>query len=44
MRYFKQLAAPVGAFLALAVLISALAAPYFREAERVAHTPIAHMQ
>ena len=36
MKYLRQVAAPVGAFLALAVLISVLTAPYFREAERQA--------
>jgi hypothetical protein len=45
MSYFKQIVAPVGAFLALAVLVSALAAPYLRQAERESvHTPIAHVQ
>jgi hypothetical protein len=38
MTYLKQVAAPVGAFLGLALLVSVLAAPYFREAER--HAPV----
>jgi hypothetical protein len=36
MTYLKQVAAPVGAFLGLALLVSILTAPYFREAERQA--------
>ena len=39
MKYLKQVAAPVGAFLALSVLISVLTAPYFREAERQSAPP-----
>jgi hypothetical protein len=42
MKYLRQVAAPVGAFLALAMLISVLAAPYFREAERQASAPETH--
>jgi len=40
MRYLKQVVAPVGAFLALTLLITVLAAPYLRNAERQSmHAP-----
>jgi len=35
MKQVKQVVAPVGAFLAAALLISILTAPYFRSAERM---------
>jgi len=44
MKYLKQVAGPVGAFLAVTLLITVLAAPYLREAERQsAHSPQAGM-
>ena len=35
MKHVKQVVAPVGAFLGVALLISILTAPYFRSAERM---------